>query len=85
MAFVHVLLDTVPEVDLGAIWESGGPEAYQEGNQQINGAYDQGTVPKLLSLPIWAQVLKYQPGDIHSKSYRSPVEVAEDCLCVYVG
>lgn len=38
----------------------------------------------LLSLPVWMQVLKYQPGDI-PESHRSPVEEAEDCLCVYVG
>lgn len=39
-------LDEVPKVDLGAIWESGGPDAYREGCQQINSAYDQGTVHK---------------------------------------
>lgn len=39
-------LDHVPEGDLGAIWGSGGPDAYQEGCQQINSAYDQGTVHK---------------------------------------
>lgn len=38
----------------------------------------------LVSLLVWMQVLKYQPGGI-PESHRSPVEVAEDCLCVYVG
>lgn len=38
----------------------------------------------LVSLLVWMQVLQYQPGDI-PESHRSPLEVAEDCLCVYVG